>query len=415
MSENNNGENETAKQQKFVLSPSGVERLQQAFDGESMVPTLTDLSTSGQLLFTAAKERHLRSFLQISFLITRGENEVLLLERNKKNHTVTVKNSVMFSTKPSPRRPPANDHDIWALFEDKFPSKTLLSCQNIMRFLGVVRNVKKISDHENAHYYFYVFELRYPSGEETELEALLNGCTPEYLDSSEDQIKGWKLLAADLAAIVDVEHCAGDWAALHLLAEHRGLAHFADVRTKAMFRAASLCPLYNEYRNCYFVSHLDEEEETVLPPILKSLKKLQIKIWSQATDITGGYDWEKVNGSALWHCRGLIVVETPRSLCNEHIAEEVAMAIQRRKQCLGDYKIIRIAPQRYKTEQFDAFCSLVLKYLKKRTGDGSFNESDIEVYRNATLKSYRKTERLVEFLRRTCVRDSEEADKKVKR
>lgn len=257
-----------------------------------------------------------------------------------------------------------------------------------------------------------MFELRYPSGKATDLKALLKGCTPEYLDSSEDQIKGWKLLDADLAATVDVEHCAGDWAALHLLAEHRCLAHFADVQTKAMYRSASLCPLYNEYRNCNFLSHPDEEEETVLPPILESLEKLQIKIWPQATDITGGYDWEKVNGSALWHCRGLIVVETPRSLCNVHFAEEAAMAIQRSKQCPGDYKIIRIAPYRYKTEQFDAFCSLVLEFLKKRTGDGSFHESDIEVYRNATLKSYRKIERLVEFLRRTCVRDSEESDKK---
>lgn len=42
MSEHNIGENEIAKQQKFVLAPSGVERLHQAFDGKAMVPTLTD-------------------------------------------------------------------------------------------------------------------------------------------------------------------------------------------------------------------------------------------------------------------------------------------------------------------------------------------------------------------------------------
>lgn len=420
---------EKARQDKFFIDERCVEKLEAAFNGQGDVPScseltaarksdlplhqkdkmpaFSDLVATGEVIATTPLERKDQSLLQVSFVLTRGEDEIMLVSRNKDNHSVTSGNSVMISTKPSPDNPPKSDVDLMTLFKQKIKNEALVSRVDSLRFLGVVRNTRNLPGVPGAyaHYYFYVFELRYAKKKSTELEEMKKHVVKNVPQESLDPLLGWRTLDAELANEVDVSVCAGDWAALHLLAMHRNVPSFAMVNTPAVFRPSGDCVLYSKYSQSYFVSYAKNDWKALVWPLCQVLKKMEVPIWTQHKKAKCGFSWEIANANVLWYVKGIIVIETPKSFRNDNVAKEVAAAIRIYRRRFGNFKIIRVAPEQCEKKDYDLFCRKVSHYLKTYTSDGAFRADDIEIYRNATWFLYQDPGEISDILRETCVEE----------
>lgn len=387
---------EVPTQEKFIISDEGVSCLENAFKGVGELPAFSVLSAGGGLDDSSVEDRKGKAILQVSFLLTRGQNEILLIDRGNGRHAVTTSKSVMVSTKPMSDNPPVSDTDVLALFNHKIKSKALISNISSMRFLGVVHNRRRLKTDEDAYadYYFYVFELQYAQGSPTDPEDILKGYGAHVSINRVDPVMGWVPLNTALADVVNPGDCAADWAALHLLAMHRGVTPFAQVATRADYIRAGRCHLYSALTESYFISYDRRDARKYLIPLCKVLSKLNVLYWIQRKNAKLGYPWDLSNGNVLRHTKGMIILETHQSMQNDNVAKEVADAIHVSLQRERQFEIVRLSPEDIDATERKKFCNMVRKHLRTTIGDGVYHATDINIYRNATILVYTKVKEL---------------------
>lgn len=378
---------EGARQNKFFISETAAEHLDAALDGKAAVLPWCDLRLNAELYNATPSDRAGNAMLQVAFLVTRDDGTILVVNRSKDNHSLTVDNSVLISTKPDPDKMPTSDAQVLNLFTKKISSQTFLGIATDIRFLGVVKNLRHIKDSDMpASYYFYVFEIRCKAGEASSLQAIQAGNLSRFAGrNTDDRLLNWHPLDDKLTEILPKTNYA-DFAALHLLGEHRDINLYDSLQTPASWVHAGQACLYADIANKFFIAHHSADYDHFVNPLIKAMERNGKKVWFYEKDGEQSELWQHGNGNVLRYTRGAIFIESPNSLSNPYFQQEAAIAVRMLKRYPDSFKIIRLCAAKAEETVWDSFMQSISDLLKQDQNDGHFQASDAKLYADITCE-----------------------------
>ena len=80
----------------------------------------------------------------------------------------------------------------------------------------------------------------------------------------------------------------------------------------------------------YFISYSRSDQAFALR-FARDLKTAGLDVWVDQLDIPIGQNWDRSVEAAVRDCEGFVIILSPRSAASEHVADEVACALEDRK------------------------------------------------------------------------------------
>ena len=80
----------------------------------------------------------------------------------------------------------------------------------------------------------------------------------------------------------------------------------------------------------YFISYSRSDQAFALR-FAQDLKTAGVEVWVDQLDIPIGQNWDRSVEAAVRDCEGFVIILSPRSAASEHVADEVAGALEDHK------------------------------------------------------------------------------------
>ena len=80
----------------------------------------------------------------------------------------------------------------------------------------------------------------------------------------------------------------------------------------------------------YFISYSRSDQAFALR-FAQDLKTAGVDVWVDQLDIPIGQNWDRSVEAAVRDCEGFVIILSPRSAASEHVADEVACALEDHK------------------------------------------------------------------------------------
>lgn len=334
------------------------------------------------------KEKIMKSMCQISFIVTNKRGNILTVQRDSPDRSTKGK-TILFSMLPTvgeSERMCRSHDDALLCLRTKITEKAFNSTPEL-QFLGLVKNHLQL---RNSTYYFYLFEARFEDIEEFDIENKREILRKTAGKDHNDEIVDFETFESILGEIVQSKN-DGDKAAFKLLANFRGLDVDVDCGSASYIYSPHQYPFERVY-DSYFISHATSDYERYVKPFLKVLDEEKIPYWVHEIDAKQNTDWDRSNKIVLSMCRGVISIESSKSILRKHVREEMSLAVQTRKNCSA-YSI-----RRFFCESFDLNSRVTanlndshLAEFLKFTGIpvNTTNASDIRLALEDLIKEYR--------------------------
>lgn len=374
------------KQLKVVLNKQDINALDKALQGTAPIPTLQKIFDNKDKVMHLDNERKLgKSILQIAFIVTIGKNSILLKRRNNRD---TILNKKTPSSAPEEKysiltsslcsSAPATEEELLQVFHDKVPTRVFRNkLPESIQFLGIIRN--KVESKQKAGefvtYYFYIHELNYQKKGFPNTKSINSKLEQAVKKDANELFSDPFPLDESTSSLIHCNYHA-DIAAYQLLRQFRLRESMAasTIWCEALHHSS----IY-DIAKTLFIIHDHDDYEMLAKPLLHELNENKIPYWIEEEHAHLGTIWRLTNAQVERYARGIICIESKRSICSENVFKEIKVALHVRS-LNPRYKIIRL--------QSDDISDSEEKAFRQSLKNAGVNDSKLGLYFNISATHF---------------------------